>query len=153
MINHTPTGDLVLETDVDANDLALYAISDIATLTFSSPAIAGATLDPAIGTGGSPNTVKYTALAAGYYLIEVTAPGAAAAVTLSYPSEPYACPAALTNHTDVYNIFEPCVFYSSYFQTGSVPYIDTNPVFLLTSIALREVIEIQLNFIDPPTAA
>lgn len=69
----------------------------------------------------NPTTTRTYTLVAGYYALEYSSP--TAAMTSTYQSDTYACPSFLTNHTDDYNIFEPCTFQTT-LSASAKPYID-----------------------------
>ena len=93
--------------------------------------------------------MTYNNLPAGYYVLQITGASAAAA-TITYQTDVYDCPSYLTNMTDYHRIFEGCVDRTNYF-TASAPFINTHPVFSLPNVVACDVIEIQLDFINPNT--
>ena len=69
----------------------------------------------------------------------------------------YDCPSYIANYTDYHRVFYACLPPRSHHfndtANQSPPYEDAYPVFKLPGLALREVVDIQLDFISQSTTA
>ena len=151
---HTDNTPIVLTHTIDgvASWFNLYRLSSLTSLAFSrtTDLIPSSEYTDADAGSGFNDQRTYNTLTAGYYVLEILESSTPAA-TITYQTDVYDCPSYLTNMTDYNRIFEGCIDRTNYF-TASIPYINTHPVFSLPSIVAKEVLEIQLDFINPNTA-
>lgn len=113
-------GSLVVTNTVAAQLTNLNAYPITGTYVFGA-AIPSSGTAGVTGTYNDATTTRTYTLVAGYYALEYSSP--TAAMTSTYQSDTYACPSFLTNHTDDYNIFEPCTFQTT-LSASAKPYID-----------------------------
>ena len=133
------------ETDVSMG-FALFQVTSLTDLAFNpSAAITTNIVDTDTGSNSFNNQRVYNGLAAGYYVLQMKGVSPIASMTLE--TDVYDCPSYLTNMTDYNRIFNGCIKRFDVFSNPE-PFNNTYPNFYLPNLAAREVIEIQLDFIN-----
>ena len=95
------------------------------------------------------NNIKsgtYTAPLTGNYAIEVINMQGDLLLTGTYQSEPYSCPFPAI-YTDINNVFTSCQFFPDP-ETYTNSHTDSQPRFVLGSLAEKDVVKIRMDFPD-----